>query len=59
MFRWRVSCTLLAVLLIVVLNSGLQLAGVDPAWQAGVLGTVLVVSVVLNNLLARRGGERT
>lgn len=57
--RGQVSGTLLAVLLIVVLSSGLQLAGVDPAWQAGVLGTVLVLSVVLNNLLMRRTGRRT
>lgn len=56
--RGRVSGTLLAVLLIVILSSGLQLAGVDPSWQAGVLGVVLVASVVLNNLFARRGGER-
>lgn len=56
--RGRVSGTLLAVLLIVILSSGLQLAGVDPAWQAGVLGAVLIASVVLNNLFARRGGER-
>ncbi len=56
--RGQVSGTLLAVLLIVVLSSGLQLAGVDPAWQAGVLGTVLVLSVVLNNLVIRRSGER-
>ena len=56
--RGQVSGTLLAVLLIVVLSSGLQLAGVDPAWQAGVLGAVLVLSVVLNNLLTRRSGGR-
>jgi len=56
--RGRVSGTLLAVLLIVVLSSGLQLAGVDPAWQAGVLGAVLVLSVVLNNVVMRRSGER-
>jgi ribose/xylose/arabinose/galactoside ABC-type transport system permease subunit len=56
--RGRVFGTLLAVLLIVVLSSGLQLAGVDPAWQAGVLGAVLVLSVVLNNVVMRRSGER-
>ena len=56
--RGRVADTLLAVLLIVILNSGLQLAGVDPAWQAGVLGSVLILSVVLNNLHIRRSGER-
>lgn len=56
--RGRVSGTLLAVLLIVILSSGLQLAGVDPSWQAGVLGVVLVLSVVLNNAFVRRSGER-
>jgi len=56
--RGRVSGTLLAVLLIVILSSGLQLAGVDPSWQAGILGIVLVLSVVLNNTFVRRSGER-
>ena len=56
--RGRVWDTLLAVLLIVVLNSGLQLAGVDPAWQTGALGLVLILSVVLSNLHIRRSGER-
>lgn len=56
--RGRVSGTLLAVLLIVILSSGLQLAGVDPSWQAGVLGVVLVLAVVLNNTFVRRSGGR-
>ncbi len=56
--RGRVSGTLLAVLLIVILGSGLQLAGVDPSWQAGVLGIVLVLAVVLNNAFTRGSGKR-
>lgn len=56
--RGTVSGTLLAVLLIVVLNSGLQLAGVDQVWQIGILGGLLVVSVMANNLLAKRAGTR-
>lgn len=56
--RGRVSGTLLAVLLIVILRSGLQLAGVDPSWQAGVLGIVLVLAIVLNNAFQRGSGER-
>lgn len=56
--RGTVSGTLLAVLLIVVLNSGLQLAGVDQVWQIGILGGLLVVSVMVNNLLAQRAGVR-
>lgn len=57
--RGRVSGTLLAVLLIVILNSGLQLAGVDRSWQSGILGVVLILSVLLNQLLLHRTGERT
>lgn len=56
--RGQVSGTLLAVLLIVILSSGLQLAGVDPSWQAGVLGAVLVASVVLSNAFVRSSGRR-
>ncbi len=56
--RGKVSGTLLAVFLIVILSSGLQLAGVDPSWQAGVLGAVLILSVILNNAFVRRSGER-
>lgn len=56
--RGRVTGTLLAVLLIVILSSGLQLAGVSPSWQAGVLGVVLILAVVLNNAFVRRSGER-
>ncbi len=55
--RGRVSGTLLAIVLVVVLTSGLQLAGVEDAWQEGVLGFVLIASVVANNLFASRSGE--
>lgn len=57
--RGRVSGTFLAVVLIVVLNSGLQLAGVAQSYQTGILGVVLILSVLLNQLLIRRSGLRT
>lgn len=56
--RGTVSGTLLAVLLIVVLGSGLQLAGVEQVWQIGILGALLVLSVMVNNLLSARAGTR-
>jgi ribose/xylose/arabinose/galactoside ABC-type transport system permease subunit len=55
--RGRVSGTLLAIALVVVLTSGLQLAGVEDAWQEGILGVVLILSVVANNVFAARSGE--
>ncbi len=56
--RGRISGTFLAVMLIVVLNSGLQLAGVAQSYQTGVLGAVLILSILLNQILARRSGQR-
>ena len=49
----RVSGTFLGLTLVVVLNSGLQLAGVSNTWQIGLLGVALIVSVLLNNVAAR------
>ncbi len=56
--RGRVSGTFLAVMLIVVLNSGLQLAGVAQSYQTGILGVMLIMSVLLNQVLIRRSGQR-
>lgn len=46
--------TLLGLTVVVVLNSGLQLAGVSNTWQIGLLGAVLIASVILNNIVGRR-----
>lgn len=53
----KVSGTLLAIALVVVLTSGLQLAGVEDAWQDGMLGAVLIASIIVNNLFMSRSGE--
>ncbi len=47
--------TILGVLVITILSNGLQLAGIHPIWQLGAVGIVLVVTVLLNQWLARRG----
>lgn len=44
----------LALLLVVVLNSGLQLAGFSQTIQAGVLGALLVISALLSGLTGFR-----
>ena len=49
-----ISGTLLAVIFVVALNSGLGLAGVAQVWQQGTLGLLLVVAVILNSYLQRR-----
>ncbi|MGX6446975.1 ABC transporter permease [Patulibacter sp. S7RM1-6] len=45
---------LLAVLIVTMVGQGLQLAGVDPTWQLGILGLLLLVAVTLNEFVLRR-----
>ncbi len=35
------------VFLLIILNNGLVLAGVNPAWQAGVFGAILIAAIVV------------
>ena len=46
----RVSGTVVAIMIVATLQVGLQLANISQAWQLGVIGTLLVGSVVLDNL---------
>jgi len=55
--RGRLSGTFLALFVVILLNAGLQFNGIDQVWQSGVLGALLVGSVVLNNLLFRESDE--
>ncbi len=55
--RGRLSGTFLALFVVILLNAGLQFNGIDQVWQSGVLGALLVGSVVLNNLLSGEGDE--
>lgn len=55
--RGRMSGTLLAVALVTLINSGMQLAGIDQIWQRGVLGGLLVGAVLINNLFEHRGAR--
>lgn len=45
---------LLAVLVVTMVGQGLQLADVDPTWQLGILGVLLLVAVMLNEFVLRR-----
>lgn len=45
---------LLAVLVVTMVGQGLQLANVDPTWQLGILGVLLLVAVTLNEFVLRR-----
>jgi ribose/xylose/arabinose/galactoside ABC-type transport system permease subunit len=51
--RGRLSGVFLALMIVVVLSSGLQLANVGNTLQAGILGAVLVLSVLLNNVFGK------
>ena len=46
--------TFIGVFLITVLHNGLNLIGVSPFWQGSAVGSVIIVSVLLDRLLRRR-----
>lgn len=52
--RGTLSGTFIAVALVTLLNTGMQMAGIDQTWQRGVLGALLVLAVILNNIAGRR-----
>lgn len=49
--------TVLAVLIVTTLQTGLQLANVQPAWQLGAIGVLLIGSIVFNAMIAVRGAR--
>jgi ribose transport system permease protein len=46
--------TFIGVFLITVLHNGLNLIGVSPFWQGSAIGTVIIVSVLMDRVLRRR-----
>ena len=46
--------TLLAVLIVTMVATGLQLANINSVWQLGAVGVILLASVSLNQWLATR-----
>lgn len=55
--RGKLGGTFLALFVVILLNAGLQFNGIDQVWQSGVLGALLIASVVLNNLVSGEGDE--
>ncbi|MFV0430423.1 MAG: ABC transporter permease [Arachnia sp.] len=51
--KGHLTGVLLGLLLVVVVNNGLQLAGVGNSIQVGILGAILIGSVLLNTFLTR------
>lgn len=48
--------TFIGVLLITVLHNGLNLIGVSPFWQGTAIGSVILISVLLDRVLSMRNG---
>jgi ribose/xylose/arabinose/galactoside ABC-type transport system permease subunit len=49
--------TVLAILIVTTLQTGLQLANIQPAWQLGAIGILLIGSIVLNAMITGRGAR--
>lgn len=54
----RMSGVALAILIVLNIRNGLGLAGVDGTTQTGVIGVILIASVLVQNLLERVGQRR-
>lgn len=44
---------LIGVVIITMLNSGLQIANVNSVWQLAALGFILIIAIILNQLMSR------
>ncbi|RAO98661.1 hypothetical protein PW5551_08625 [Petrotoga sp. 9PW.55.5.1] len=51
--------TVIAIVLITFLNNGLQLSGVNPIWQDGILGIILIASAIINFIVYRTNSSRS
>ena len=50
----RISGTVVAIMIVTTLQVGLQLANISQAWQLAVIGSLLIGSVVIDNIVLRR-----
>lgn len=50
----RISGTVLAVLIVTTMQTGLQLANISQAWQLAAIGLLLIGSVILDNAVGER-----
>lgn len=51
--RGNLSAVIIGVLIITMMNSGLQIANVNSVWQLAVLGFILLIAVVFNQVAVR------
>jgi len=51
--------TFIGVFLITVLHNGLNIIGVSPFWQGSAIGTVIIISVLLDRVLGNMSGRRS
>jgi rhamnose transport system permease protein len=54
-----ISGILLGALLLGILNNALPLVNVSPFWQTFIQGTIILVAVLINALVKRRGIRAT
>lgn len=51
--RGNLSAVIIGVLIITMMNSGLQIANVNSVWQLAVLGFILLIAVIFNQVAVR------
>ncbi|MCO7174825.1 ABC transporter permease [Sporolactobacillus kofuensis] len=52
--KGHLGSVMLSVLIVTVLNSGLQIANIDSVWELAILGILLILAIVFNNILVTK-----
>ena len=51
--RGSLSGVIVGTIIITMLNSGLQMAGINTIWRLAITGLILIVSIILNDVMNR------
>ena len=54
-----ITGTAIGALILALIINGMNLLGIDSYWQAGVLGALIILSVLSDEIVARRGNSRS
>jgi ribose transport system permease protein len=55
--RGSIAGTLIGVLIMVMIRNGLNLMGVSPFWQGSAIGSIIILALLVERILSRRGAH--
>jgi ribose/xylose/arabinose/galactoside ABC-type transport system permease subunit len=57
--KGHLGSVMLSVLIVTILNSGLQMANINSVWELAILGLLLILAIIFNNLLISQGMNKS